>query len=82
MASGRPKDVPLATTQEMHDVFGMHPELEEQQNFWVAERASGEGKCGGGLMYLAARAFQQVGDAQLDRRKHPNHEEPVGTWTC
>ena len=69
------KDVPLATTQEMCEVFAMHPGLKEQHNFWVAERASGEGKCGGGLMHLAARAFQQVGDAQLDMNKSPTYEE-------
>lgn len=68
------KDVNLATVQELFSVFSA-PELRPMKNFWVAELGSGEGRCGGGAMYLAGRAFQQVKDGQLDRCRFPDFEE-------
>ena len=69
------KDIPLASTKSIYEVFGEKPELEKMKNFWVAELATGAGRCGGGLMYLAARAFQQVKDSQLDRNRIPDYDE-------
>lgn len=63
-----------ATTQELFGAFG-RPELSHMKNFWVAEHGTGEGRCGGGLIYLAARAFQQVKTSQLDPTKLPNFDE-------
>ena len=68
------KDTSLATVAEMHAAFHGE-ELESMKNFWLAELGSGEGRCGGGLMYLAARAFQQVKDAQLDKKRFPDFGE-------
>ena len=69
-------DTPIATVHQMFDVFS-GPELEKMKNFWVAEQASGDGHCGGGLPYVAARAFQQVRDSQLDLNRIPDYDEAV-----
>ena len=57
-----------ATLAELHHAFA-DPELRHMKNFWVAEAACGSGRCGGGLIYLAARAFQHASDARLDKDK-------------
>ena len=57
-----------ATLAELHHAFA-DPELIHMKNFWVAEAACGLGRCGGGLVYLAARAFQHATDARLDKDK-------------
>lgn len=67
--------VPRATVQELLAVFS-DPSVENMKHFWLAEHASGEGKCGGGLIYLVGRAFQQVKDSQLEDR-FPDFEEAV-----
>ena len=69
-------DTPLATVHQIFDVFSC-PELQTMKNFWVAERASGDGHCGGGLPYVAARAFQQVKDSQLDSNRFPDYDEAL-----
>ena len=38
-----------ATEQEINMAFS-HPELQGMKNYWMAEHASGEGKCGGGSL--------------------------------
>jgi hypothetical protein len=43
-----------------------HPKLENMKIFYLSELASGKNKCGGGLMYLAGRAFQQAKDSLLE----------------
>lgn len=68
------KETKVANMQDLHGVFGK-PELVHMKNFWAAELASGEGRCGGGLLYLAGKAFQQVKDAQLDGDRFPDFEE-------
>jgi hypothetical protein len=68
------KDTPTATVAEMHAAF-TGPQLGRMKNFWLAELASGNGYCGGGLMLLVAKAFQQVRDAQLDKTRFPDFAE-------
>lgn len=68
------KDLPFATEKDLFVAFGA-PEVLHMKNFWVAELASGQGRCGGGLSYLAGRAFQQVKDSQLDYNRLPDCEE-------
>ena len=68
------QDVPYATVAEMLQAFS-YPGMETMKNYWIAERASGIGKCGGGLLLLAAQAFQQVSDARLDKTRFPSFEE-------
>ena len=68
------KDVPRATFQEMHLAFAS-PQLQHMKNFYMAELGSGEGKSGGGIMYVTARAFQQCKDSQLDRKRVPDFDE-------
>ena len=72
-----------ATTQEINLAFS-HPELLGMRNFWMAEHASGEGRCGGGICYLAARAFQQAKDSQLDTEpdRFPDYEEALWHFNC
>ena len=72
-----------ATTQEINLAFS-HPELLGMRNFWMAEHASGEGRCGGGICYLAARAFQQAKDSQLDTEpdRFPDYGEALWHFTC
>ena len=65
-----------ATVQEMFEAFAA-PELEPLKNFWIAELGSGIGQCGGGIVYLAARAFQQAKDSQLDRNRFPSYNEAL-----
>lgn len=66
--------LPLATTTEIYGAFNTKP-LQKMKNFWVAERASGPGRCGGGICWLTGRAFQQVKDSQLDRSRFPDYNE-------
>ena len=75
------KQYPRATVQEMFAAFAK-PEVQHMKNFWVAELGSGEGKCGGGVMYLAARAFQQSKDSQIDRNRIPDFEEAFWHFSC
>ena len=72
-----------ATPQEIITAFA-HPELLRMRNFWMAEHASGEGRCGGGICYLAARAFQQAKDTQLDTEpdRIPDFDEAMWHFTC
>ena len=65
------QSVPTVSVECMHQAFGKSPELERMKNFWVAECA----QPGGGLMYLAAKAFQQAKDSQLDGNRIPDYEE-------
>ena len=51
------------------------PEVVHMRNFYASEHAVGEGKCGGGLSYLAARAFQQCKTEQLDQERLPRYKE-------
>ena len=66
-----------ANPQSLGQCFG-RPELQRLKNFWVAELGTGPGRCGGGLMYLAARAFQQTKDSQLNPERYP--EYPEAKW--
>jgi hypothetical protein len=68
------RDTQTATVAEMHGAF-TGPQLGRMKNFWLAELASGSGYCGGGLMLLVAKAFQQVRDAQLDKTRFPDFAE-------
>lgn len=71
------KDTPMATKQEMHAAFDS-PGLLHMKNFWMAELGSGRGYCGGGLVILVARAFQQVKEAQvahIGEQRFPTFEE-------
>lgn len=68
------KDHPRATIAEMHSVFS-GPQLEHMKTFWMAELATGVKRCGGGLSYLVARAFQQAKDLQLDKKMYPGFQE-------
>ncbi len=68
------KDVQIADGDVLSESFSKAG-LEHMANFYVAELGSGEGQCGGGLMYLAARAFQQCKDTQLDQNLYPDYEE-------
>ena len=63
-----------ATRDEVIAAFAK-PELEHLTNFYVSELASGDGKCGGGLIYLAARAFAQAKDSQLEENQYPDYNE-------
>ena len=67
------KDTPRATVQEIFHSFSS-PEMEPMKNFWVAELGSGEGRCGGGIVYLCARTFQQNKDSQLDSFRYPDFD--------
>ena len=69
------KDTPRATLEEMFSIFNRWQETVRMKNFWVAERASGDGKCGGGIMFLVGKAFQRVKDQQFDDTKIPDWEE-------
>ena len=69
-------DTPRAAVVDMFDAFPT-PGVEKMKNFWVAELASGEGRCGGGPVYLAARAFQQSKDSQLDYDGYPDYGEAI-----
>ena len=71
------KDIPIATTSELYEVFDerKRPGFGKMKNFHVAELASGEGKCGGGGVYLVSKAFQQKKDSQIDTTKFPDFEE-------
>lgn len=68
------KETKLATLDDVNAAFSS-PDLEHMKNFYVSELASGEGRCGGGILYLCARAFQQVKDSQLDEKRYPDYEE-------
>ena len=67
---------PRATLQEVIAAFA-DPGMEIMKSFWSAELAAGDGHCGGGIVLLAARAFQQVKDSQLDRDRLPVFEESL-----
>ena len=62
------KSLKRATLAELHHAFA-DPQLSHMKNFWVAEHVCGPGRCGGGLVYLAARASQHASDARLDKDK-------------
>ena len=68
------KDQPFATKDDLDFMF-QSKEVSHMKNFWVAELTSGEGKCGGGAIYLAARAFQQARDSSLNHNIYPEYEE-------
>lgn len=68
------KDTPRATVQDLFGAFGC-PKTQHMKNFWVAELGSGDGRCGGGLVLLTGRAFQQVKDSQLEHTRLPDYEE-------
>ena len=68
------KNQKRATTQEMFAAFG-RPEVEHMKNFFVAEHGSGEGRVGGCLLYMCARGFQKVRDAQIDSTMIPSFSE-------
>lgn len=63
-----------ATKDEVIAAFE-HPKLDHMKIFYLSELASGENKCGGGLMYLAGRAFQQAKDSQLADDQYPDYNE-------
>ena len=67
---------PRATLQEVMAAFP-DPGMETMKSFWSAELGAGEGHCGGGIVLLAARAFQQVKESQLDRHRFPSFEEAL-----
>ena len=67
------KNTSRATVHEIFQSFSF-PGMEQMTNFWVAELGSGEGHCGGGIMYLCACTFQQNKDSQLDRYRYPDFE--------
>jgi hypothetical protein len=68
------KDSKPATVAELHNAF-TDPQIAGMKNYWLAELGSGYGRCGGGLVYLVAKAFQQVRDAQLDKTRFPSFAE-------
>ena len=51
------------------------PSLCRLQEFFLEELGSGEGKCGGGLCHMVARAFQQKNNERLDRERTPSFQE-------
>ena len=63
-----------ATRNDVMAAFAK-PQLEHLKIFYVSELASGEDKCGGGLMYLVAKAFAQAKDSQLDDEEYPDYIE-------
>ena len=67
-------DSPPATTTEILQCFDGDG-MDKMRNFWLAERASGDGHCGGGIVYLSAKTFQQVRDSQLDKYRLPSFVE-------
>jgi hypothetical protein len=68
------KDTKMATKEEVNAAFEK-PALQNMKSYYVSEYASGENRCGGGLMYLAAKAFQQANDSRIDEAKYPDYEE-------
>ena len=81
------KDSPLATREEISSAFS-HPDLAGMENYFLAERASNhnqnyEGYCGGGLLYLLARAFQGCSeDGAIDHNKYAKQEEALWHLRC
>ena len=75
------KDVRLATFADMHEVFRGEA-VAGMKSFWMAELGSGAGKCGGGLCYIAAKAFQQQGDSRLDKTRFPDFAEAHWQFQC
>lgn len=67
-----------ATSAEVHEALA-GPELENMKFFWNAENSSGNGKCGGGVLYLVARAFQQKNANQMNHDKgvYPSIDEAL-----
>ena len=70
------KNKKRATIQEMFAAFE-GPHLEHMKNFWAAEQGSGEGRCGGCLIYMSAKTFQQVRDGQMDSTRYPCLQEAL-----
>ena len=68
------RDTWPATTTEIIQYFNSDG-VDKMRNFWLAERGSGDGHCGGGIVYLAAKTFQQVRDSQLDKFRLPSFGE-------
>ena len=68
------KNQDRATTQEIFAAFE-RPELQHMKNFFVAEHGSGEGRAGGCLIYMCAKGFQKVRDAQIDATMIPSFNE-------
>ena len=51
------------------------PSLCRVKEFFLEELGSGEGRCGGGLCHIVARAFQQKNNERLDRERIPGFQE-------
>ena len=81
------RESPVATQEDMASAFS-HQDLEGMQNYFISELASNkngnfEGFCGGGLLYLLARAFQGCSDdAKIDHNKYPSQEEALWHLRC
>ena len=67
---------PQATLQEVTNAF-QGPEMEHLKYFWAGELAAGKGHCGGGVVLLVGRTFQQVKDSALDRTRLPPFNEAL-----
>ena len=70
------KEQPHATKFDLDAIF-RPPEVNNMKTFWVAELGSGRQRCGGGAIYLAARAFQQAKDKQLNHDLYPDFPEAM-----
>ena len=51
------------------------PSLSRIKEYYLEELGSGEGRCGGGLCFIVARAFQQRHKERLDRERIPKFRE-------
>ena len=69
-------DTPQATLQEVTNCF-QGSEMENFKFFWTGELATGMGHCGGGIVLLVGRTFQQVKDSALDRSRLPMFPEAL-----
>ena len=75
------KHVPYATINDLQQCFA-DSDLKGMKDFWIAELMSGPGRCGGGLCYLSARAFQQTITQRLDEQRLPDFEEARWQFDC
>ena len=69
-------EVPQATLQEVTKSFP-GPEMEGLKFFWTGELGTGKGHCGGGIVLMVGRTFQQVKDSALDRTRLPLFPEAL-----
>ena len=66
--------VPRATLAEIHAAFA-DQEVAHMKAFWISEFGCGPGRCGGGLCYLAAKAFQHQPDSRVNKDDLPEFTE-------